>query len=327
MSKESTRRSLYLDNLSGVLICFTVLFYHLPGYCGLDDTSFFKCFRSIFGFFMAWFFFKSGMFAAKRSVKEELIRCWHRLIKPFIIINAFCFVINLLLNERDSILEILKVSVYRECSPLCFPLWFCLSLAIIRVGYQVIAKIPNIWKGLIMCLSVSLAFVMYLYSYKFGDLKATNSIGIPFWFGNVFLGLFFYILGDLLRDFQFNKWLFIVALLVYIISLFLPSYLDFYINQSDHYFLSVFYYISGIIVFNNLFKRWLNKRAPLLTHIGQFSMIYYITHGTFLYLLFVGHLYRINGWIEYIVSFFLTILFLICMDCLIRKKMRWLIGQ
>ena len=77
-----------------------------------------------------------------------------------------------------------------------------------------------------------------------------------------------------------------------------------------------------------------------MTHIGENSMVYYITHGTFFELLFVIPIYKtsgglknaiglgnVTGWPLYIGTVLLTLLFLTLMDYLFRKtKLRALIG-
>ena len=327
MNSYNKQRSSYLDNLCGLLIIYVVFFYHLPDFCKIENTSVFICFRNILDYFMAWFFYKSGMFAIKRPFIEELKIVLQRLIKPFFIINAICIVLNILIDRGEGLAEHILVSIYRESNTLCIPLWFCLSLSIVRLLYQAIAILTDNYKWLILCLSVCVSYLLFLFTYRLIGLKETLLISIPFWFGNIFLGLFFYLLGYLLRTKHFNHVLFIVALLIYSIHFFTPFYLDFYINNSGNYFLSVLFYISGIIVFNNIFKRWLDVRIPILTYIGENSMIYYVTHYTFLYLLLIGHSYRISGWPLYIVSFIITIFFLVCMDFLFRKKLGWVIGK
>ena len=130
-----------------------------------------------------------------------------------------------------------------------------------------------------------------------------------------------------MRDTQFNKSILIVSAIIYIIHLFRPAYLDFYNNKSSAYLLSVIYDIAGIILFNNLFRKLLNKKIRILTHIGTNSMVYYITHSTFFYLLYVAHTFSILGWHLYIISIFITILFLIIMDYLFQiKRIRWVVG-
>lgn len=332
LEKKNITRSYYIDNGSGILIVFLVLLYHLPVYCEINDSEVLVNLRNMLDFFMAWFFYKSGMFHKERTIKDEFIKCWRRLLIPYLIINLCCALIHIIFfREGVHITEIIKVALYNECEDLCYPLWFCLSLAIVRLGYQIINNKANGIKLPFAVFTLACAFLMYLYSYKLGDDSAIKSFlpfSIPYWFGNIFLGFFFYSLGDLLQEKQFNRYLYYVALLIYVAHLFFPVFLNFWYNLSNSYLLSVLYYVSGIIVFNNVLNRWLNKRVPLLTHIGENSMIYYITHGTFLELLFSLSLFKAaSGWPLYIVAFILTILYLLGMDILFRKtKFKVLIG-
>ena len=108
----------------------------------------------------------------------------------------------------------------------------------------------------------------------------------------------------------------------------------------DTYLLLAPLFVVGSIVFNNILCRWLNKRVPLLSHVGENSVVYYITHGTFFELLFVVPIFKtkgglinaiglgnVTGWPLYIGTTLLTILFLTLMDYLFRKTMlRVLIG-
>ena len=317
-------RNKYLDNGSGILITFVVLFYHLPVYCGLNDSPFFVSLRNVLDFFMAWFFFKSGMLHKKRPIKEELQKCWRRLLLPYLVLNICCSVTHIIFFRGDaSVAEIIKVAIYNECEDLCYPLWFCLSLAIVRIVYQTVTNKSKVNKWILACQALLLAFIMYFYSYKVGDdsaLKNILPITIPYWFGNVFLGLFFYNMGDLLKDKQFNRYVFVVALFIYVAHLFFSVFLNIWYNLSDSYLLSVLYYVAGIIVFNNVLSQWLNKRIPILTHVGENSMVFYLIHGTFLELLFtIDPLKTTTGWALYISTFFITIIFLTCMDILFRN--------
>ena len=327
MKKQADITRLYfLDNGSGILIAFIVLFYHLPVYCSLDKSAFFLSLRTVLDFFMAWFFFKSGMFHKQREPIIEFKKCWRRLLLPYLVINICCLALHIVFFRGDaSVSEIIKVAIYNECEDLCYPLWFCLSLAIVRIAYQLLTGNGRINKWLVICLALSIAFLMYLYSYRLGDVNAFKRllpITIPYWFGNIFLGLFFYGLGDLLRKKQFNRYLFVGALFIYIAHFFFPIFLNLWYNLSDYYFLSVLYYISGIIVFNNVLRRYLDKCIPVLSHVGENSMIYYITHGTFYELLFILVPFKTSaGWLLYIETFIVTIVFLYLMDKLFRKNM------
>ena len=320
-------RSNYLDNGSGILICYMVLFCHLPGFCELDNSSLYYIIRNIFGFFMAWFFFKSGMLYKKRTIKEELSRCWRRLLIPFIVFNIFCFILSTIISDKVSLLEHIKVSIYKGSETMCSPLWFCLSLSLTRIIYQIFSNKLRVNRGWILSLSIIIAYLLFLFKYNHYECIPSALSRIPPWVGGTFLGLFFYGLGDLMRDKQFNTYLFITSTIVFLLHLVFPHYLDFYTNYSENYPLSIIYNIAGISMFNNILKRWLNKTIIPLTHIGIYSMIYYVTHWTFFYLLFVIHHFKTSGWPLYIVAFILTILYLIGMDFLFRKtKLRVLIG-
>ena len=323
MQRNPLSRSTWIDNLSGVLITYCVLFYHLPAFVGIGGATIRIVLRSLFSFFIAWFFFKSGMFYKNRTLKEEFNKCWRRLLIPFLTINAICILIRVFIFKDATPLEILKVDLYRESDVMCSPLWFCLSLSLVRLLYQDFSN--KRIKILFIIASLVIAFLLHLYSYKLGDERIIN---LPPWIGNIFSGYFFYGLGDLLSNNQFNNYSFTISAILFGVFLFFPYSLDFYKNASDNYMLSIVYDLSGIILFNNIFKRCINTRTPLLTHLGANSMIYFITHYTFFYLSFSSPIVETPVWVNCLISFILTTLFLFIMDILFTKtRMRWLIGE
>ena len=319
-------RITFIDNISGLLIIFMIFLYHLPGECSINQNPFFISLRNIYDFFMAWFFFKSGMFYKERQVLDELKKCWSRLLIPFFSINAICMC-ALLIFGHHSFVELIKVFIMEESMRFCGALWFLLSLAIVKVSYPLLTHTLKINKWILCFSSFTTAFLLSIYTYKLTEIVG---IPIPRWFGNVFLGMFFYALGDLLRERQYDRYIFAIALPIYIIHLFFPCYLDFIWNSSRIFPLSVLYYVSGIILFDNVFKRLFNYKIFLLTYIGKNSMVYYITHYTFFRLLFtLLDRYSINlvGWPLYLVTLVISIFFLTSMDYLFRiKEIRWIIG-
>lgn len=319
------KRFLYLDNITAILIIYVIFFFHLPGHTGVGDEPYFIYIRNIFDFFMAWFFFKGGMNFHHRPLSKELNSVYPRLLRPYIIINVICIILWIAANYRTidviDFFVLLKESIARECVSVCYPLWFLFSLAIVRLSYQFFTTF-NYSKIIFALISLLLATFLGWLTYSSGYHY------IPYWIGNIFLGIFFFILGDLMRNVQFNKLVLLISCLIYIIHLYSPHYLDFNNNRSDFYLLSVLYDIAGIVVINNLFKLFFNKRIPILTHIGRNSMVYYITHGTFFYVLFVAHNFVNTGWHLFVVSIIITICFLITMDYVFRiKTFRWMIGE
>ena len=314
-----------------------IFLYHLPSFCHIDLTGFFLISRNIFSFFMAWFFYKSGMFYRKeRSLKNEILRCWNHLLLPFVFLNFLCIVIPYVVKgpNHDPILSSLKVWVVQESIPWCASLWFLLSLSIVRIVYLILDGTCKVNRLVICFGSFAVAFLMNRYSHSLASGDAFGNITpytIPSWTGNVFLGLFFYSLGDILRNQQFkNKSLFYVSIVIYIAHLCFPSYLDFRINcvLLGNYFVCVITNLAGIIVFNKIFSGFLNTKVPLLTYIGKNSMIYYITHYTFFQILFVMFAgYKIGNISLYLITLTISVFFLIGMDYLFRiKKIRWVIG-
>ena len=142
--------------------------------------------------------------------------------------------------------------------------------------------------------------------------------------------MFFYSLGDILRDRQFNsKVLLYASFALYAAHLCFPSYLDFRINSviQGKYLVSVVTNLAGIIVYNNIFEKFINKEIPLLTYIGKNSMVYYITHYTFFQILFSASYYKIDEISLYLITLTISVIYLIGMDLLFRcKKIRWIIG-
>ena len=84
------------------------------------------------------------------------------------------------------------------------PIWFLLSLAVVRIVYLLANKI-NATIPLIL-ISVIIAYLLSRYE-----------INEPCYLGNIALGLFFFGMGYMLRGFQFNKWLVIIAAVIYVI--------------------------------------------------------------------------------------------------------------
>lgn len=194
---ECKERKTYIDNISGVLIIFMIFLYHLPSFCDIELTAFFLIFRNIFSFFMAWFFFKSGMFYRNdRSLKDEIRRCWNHLLLPFCLFNFLCVFIPYVLKgaNHDSILLSLRVLVVQESIPWCASLWFLLSLSIVRIVYLILCRKCRVSRLFICLCSLAMAFFMNRYSYSLSSLAVVKNITpltIPSWTGNVFLGLFF----------------------------------------------------------------------------------------------------------------------------------------
>ena len=105
----------------------------------------------------------------------------------------------------------------------------------------------------------------------------------PVWIGNITLGVFFYTMGYMLRDIQYNKYIFYFSLLLFVWGIFFPviTKFDFRCNQvgiTDYYPIVLLYCTLGIITINNIAYKFLNKPIKIITMIGKNSIIMYVIH-------------------------------------------------
>lgn len=147
----------------------------------------------------------------------------------------------------------------------------------------------------------------------------------------MFHGLAFYTFGAWLKENQFNRKLFLLALCFFILKFFYFAFMDFRGNDSEgsNYFLCIIYELAGCIVVNNVFRNIANKKIMLLSHIGQNSMIYYLVHYpvmTFI-VMFLNPFPNLSSSIRYFLLSAVLIIILIISDYMFRIKwLKWMIG-
>nr|MBP7471768.1 acyltransferase family protein [Prevotella sp.] len=268
-----------------------------------------------------------------------------RLIIPYILFSFISIIIYYLFHNSISFSHILKTSIlntlYDEAPYYDGPLWFLLSLFIIRISFSLFYKIKiNIITTAILSFicAFALNYILNILKpnpYLFALGEKHIPIILPYYWGNIFCGLAYYCCGFILRCKQYNKYLVIISALIFIIHLFIINNFDFRFNDLQkgngtyYYFIEIIFSLSGIILFNNLFKTKLNKKIPILTHIGQNSMIYFVTHYILLYccLDFIDKK-EYNVWLIYIIKSLITIMFLYIQDKIFtHKKLKWMIGS
>lgn len=73
----------------------------------------------------------------------------------------------------------------------------------------------------------------------------------------MFHGLAFYTLGYWLKDKQFNRYLLVIALSLFVLKFLFFAFMDFRGNNTDggNYLLCIAYELSGCIVVNNVFRK------------------------------------------------------------------------
>ena len=185
---------------------------------------------------------------------------------------------------------------------------------IVIYNYLLNRKVSN---TLIICLSLAVPFILHL-------LKFPR----PVYIMNIPLGIFFFAMGRLLKEKQYNIYLAIINIIIYILILvFIPSSVDFRTNKlvSGYYLIWVISSLTGIITYNFVFKKI--GKIISITHIqdiGKRSMDYYVWH--FILMFFSEMIYKDIFHVEDSYTlFFLTVITLILLFpiCFIISK-KWL---
>lgn len=124
-----------LDIVGGILIVYMILGHAFLWSHTYNNVTYLFLRRCLF-FFMAFFFYKSGMFYTRRSVKDAISRGLHKFIYPFVVymlIGEAVRCLRLYIQEGD--INIVHYIVYPFISVVGrggpsgnVPLWFLLAL-------------------------------------------------------------------------------------------------------------------------------------------------------------------------------------------------------
>lgn len=286
------QRNKSLDILCGVLIVHMIS-AHIFQNAKVDDCLFFHIQILLFFFFMPWFFFKNGMFFKYNTDKKVFVhKSFRRLMIPFFAwggISMLFWFFKVAIGEHGDdwkwYIGTIKALPIVGTFESCIPLWFLLSLFIVRVVYNSVC-FSNILTWLLVIISVTVPFVFHCIG--FDSLYSIS---------HTLLGFFFFHWGYSLKERQYCNNIFAMATIICIaVAFYDPLYLEMVSNKQmigNCYLLNFPYAIAAIIVFNNYFKH-----LPLhisnhsysvvyqyLESIGRNSMNYYVTHWILLLLI------------------------------------------
>lgn len=205
-------------------------------------------------------------------------------------------------NWKIYLLWPIKKLLLEGSTPGNEPLWFLISLYLVRIIYNYIAE----WKYLDTIL-VLLLIMFYLL--KFVDiLNISEMLVYPFYLYSTFVGLLFYRAGYMLKNAQYKADVFWISVLcVIVISLLVPAQFDFRAISGDKsskgdFVIFVIYSISACVVINNIFRYLYSKcDIKILTKIGKDSMFYYCIHWIILLFLnlYFGYFDIQLGWEQF----------------------------
>lgn len=308
------QRELYLDNIPGVLILSMIFLCHVRIIAvGVPEDTFLAWLHHCFYFINPWYFYRSGMFYRQKGYSSPIKNSYLKLIKPWISYSLYAYCIQMLcvIVRREPVnIDVLFLSQLRGFAtngaiPWNQPLWFLVTLFLIRVIYICIE--PFVKKYYI-------AIASLFFAYYFSTPGAYST----FWIGTTCMGIFFFAMGDILKNGQFNILVFLSAICVYLLRLpmNLCSLWDARLNligSDDNYFVVILCILAGIIMFNNIFKRYIEKRIPVLTYIGNHSIFFFGFHFPFVLILYFYILPHFNFSlpVAYIVSLILMGIYLL----------------
>lgn len=270
-------RSIYLDSIGGLMILY-MIFMHCCQFAHIMDTSLCRSLSVVFCCFMAWFFFKSGMFHnTNRDIRGSLQNCMTKFLRPYAALMLIGYIGHVLslIYQHDYNWTHYLLSPIKECvlgggvHSWALPLWFLVTLFGVKiVAVWILGK--NKWGGVLICGLIG--WILAIVGSHYKELR-------PYYMVNLFPALFFYGLGAKMKEMQFRRSVFLIALIAMAASFVFPSIVDFRTNRvmGGYYALWLIYALAGIIVFNNLAKR-INKSIWPITNIGRNSMYWFLIH-------------------------------------------------
>ena len=247
--------------------------------------------RIIYLFHMPLFFIISGFLYKNKGIKGEMKSSLYALVIPYYIFNAI-YLIPLTGGEYKTsyILDILIGNQERLCG-LMIPLWFLVSLFVIRVFCTLFEHIG--WKHLLCSLLVSI-FVFRILGIENGNFD-------PFQIKTSCFALPFFIIGILMKQ-HFHS---IKA-----------------INGGKGPTLAVVMIAVMVFVMLGLYNMYLNNNVTGVfeCNYGKYISLYYIsTSGIVLGILFLSFLFLNYRW-EIIENISNGTLFILCTHLMIKWK-------
>lgn len=275
----ASKRQDYLDGVAGIMILY-MLYSHIC--CWVPEIKINETVTRVLFLFMSWFFFKSGMFYKRSSIKETIFRGWRSLLVPFLffsLIGEFVFALKYWLNDGSDWISYFvnsaKVVYHQGAFAGNAPLWFLLTLFVVKLMFNFISGISE-KRIFIYVVSVSSFLLAYM----------LNLIGFSdnYYIANMLLGLSFYCMGYILVNIQYRRIVFFLSSVAFFcLIIFIPTYLDFRsntISANGNYIAWGLACVCGVIMLNNIFKYLYSysKIISAFVYIGRHSMAYYIMH-------------------------------------------------
>lgn len=330
------RRDNSIDAVAGIMILYTILM-HMGAKGEFGD--FVDNLHYLFFCFMAWFFFKAGLFCkVETDFRKEYVKCRKRLIIPWItftLFGLFFYYIRLyVIGDRNWIhyclspIKDLFLSGFTTAVP---ALWFIPVLLSVRLFYGNIAGKEYMRSHRALAFLVLLFLFLFLYL-SLDYLRDNSILTLPVYCYSIPLAMVFFLIGGGMKAIHNNKLVLFISLVgVVCIVRFCFSNVQVMsgrVIEGDSEIVFIIASVMAIITFDGLF-RYVSKvyDFPLLRHFGRNSLAYYGFHVPILdSLVFFGFPHR--SICDYLL-YYTTILLLVYGVILIIRLFKWqrIIGE
>lgn len=313
----SKARQDHLDCAHGLMILH-MMFFHLC-VSTIYNTPLYHIILHPLSFFMAWFFFKSGMFFKEHNFVELIKRVIRKLIIPAIFFSLIGFICYLITDKPE-------INLYRELGYAYvfgtfhgnIPLWFLYSLFVVQIMFNALRRLHI--SPMIIALSGLCLYVLNKY------------IGFrPYWTYNIPLGLMFVALGFLLKNIQYDKRIIIPCLIIYWGLFFFSTEINFMYGKFNPEYITIPWALAGCILTNVLFKSFPRICIKPLRFFGRHAMEFLCTHIiviAFIEMFIHTHQLSIN---PILFEFFLFTIYVIALSTILHfcnlTHIQWMFGR
>lgn len=332
---KTPSRDTSLDWVAGILV-LVAIFLHIDEWDGAS-VGFWHKFGAVFGFFMPWFFFKSGMFYKEADLKKNDYKIWKSLGVPFLTFSLVSWIVWLAtaiyVHGRSNPMFVVSYSFFNVLHYGLLPgngaLYFIGSLWICRYIYPRLRRILHN-NYLIAVLSLVIA-----YAFKCLDnflLHRYLLLIIP----TGFMGMAYYAMGVQWKEMQYRLPFFLVSAVIYVLAIiFHAQEISFYVagvnDSNEIWIVYPFIAVASIMVWNNMARNIPAKilKRSIICYVGRNSMSYYCIHLIIIHLdfFFASYfdvtLFSLPLFWAYIVS---CAIFLPVADIILRRYMPWAVG-
>ncbi len=236
-------------------------------------------------FSMGWFFYKSGTFFKKDRGAEGIRKDVRRLLVPFLKWSAAGYAIHLAMMAVDGtfdlehcILKPLDTLYIYGYIPIDVPIWFLLSLFVVRVIATWLLK-WNTHPVIPIVIGFGTAFLLHI----------LDNSRIPYYLSNIPMGLAFLMMGHWLHEYESREWLVAVCLAGYIFFIAGDTPvvgLHRNVHLAGNYYLWPVFCFCGIILLNNICRLISDLSDRLgasgfrpVSHLGKNSLLLLISHA------------------------------------------------